>query len=232
MITPLLPSGDELSSNMPNNSSSDTLPYMSPIAMRSQTQNDSYATEPIIITQTITCNKVMSYVTYFHITYVILSLVLSIIALIINSIYGDDMKCNSGNLVQTIGLKSWLNVFGAFGIINIVIYIVSVFLLCNGSGYSLYMIYSGVGLLVNYTIFSIFRSAWIIIGCVLFWKDCLGNSQSPEMNSLISATLLISVFFEHFVVIEMVYNGYKIYTCAKRRESPSGSDFVAFATLT
>ena len=234
MVTMPRSSGEESPPNIPNNTSTDTLPYFSPIAVRSHSPltsvnrstplvqnivNDSYTAEPIVMpNETETCDKSMIGMTTFHIIYAILALVFPITILIMNSIYGNDMKCYTNNstfdhvnLVETIGLKTWLNVFGTMGIVNVVIYFATLFLFLCGNGYSLCMINIGLGVFFNYIIFSMFRFAWIIVGCFLFWRDCLGNSQLPEMNSLMRATLLISVILEPFVISIMIYNGYKIY---------------------
>lgn len=235
-------SGDESPPNIPNNTSTDTLPYFSPIAVRSHSPlaianrstplvsnvvNNSYTIEPIAIPtvdETTTCDKSMILMTTFHIVLAVLALTLPITVLIMTGIYGNDMQCYPNNtvpvfdhvnLVETIGLKTWLNVFGAFGIINNVVYFSALLLFVRK--YS----NSGLTLLFTYIAFSMFRFAWIIVGCFLLWRDCLGTSRPPvkidppQMNGLMWASILISIFFEVWVIIGMIYNGYKIYTFTK-----------------
>lgn len=269
-----LPLGNPSPLSISSNSSIDTLPYFSPNAMQSPTQNgmrnnpsqreplvsstisnNLYTAEPItpipianiisvgndanivnnaangvivpVPNNDETRNKACICMTFFHICYTILALALPITILIMNSIYGDNVKCylnnsipifDHVNLVETIGLKIWLNVFAAIGIVNVAVYFSALFLFYYGNGNSLYMIYSGLGLLFNYVVFSLFRFIWIIVGCFLFWRDCLGvQSQQvviypQQMSDLMWATLLIGIIFDNSVIIAMVYNGYKIYT--------------------
>ena len=221
MVTMPRSLGDVSPPNVPNNTSTDTLPYFSPIAVRSHSPLEipnvvnSYTIEPIIIP---IVNEIQIHYKAFHIGLAILTLSLPIAVLIMNGIYGDDMQCYQNNtipvfdhvnLVETIGFKTWFNVFGAFKIINIVIYFGAILLFVRKYSNGCLI------LLFCHITFSMFQFAWIIVGCFLFWRDCLTNLQPQQMNDLMWASILIGIFSELLVIIVMVYSGYRIYIFTK-----------------
>lgn len=92
------------------------------------------------------------------------------------------------NLAYTIGIYPWMIVHGAIGIveaINIIIYIVTSFLWETECG-----VYSWVSSLCFLILLVFFRFSWLVVGAVMFWRDC-PNLYPSQMNDLMWATLII-----------------------------------------
>lgn len=92
------------------------------------------------------------------------------------------------DLVDTIGIYKWLIVHGAIGIfevVNVIIYFVSSFLTETNVG-----VCSWITSLCLMIMIALFRFSWLIVGAVMFWRDC-PNLYPSQMNDLMWATLII-----------------------------------------
>lgn len=97
--------------------------------------------------------------------------------------YNETTHVNSNaiNLVETIGIFKWLEVYCALNIIKAV---------CIGLSIMCYNRMSGVlsicGLLVIYLIWY----PWIITGSFLFWRDC-NNLAPTQLNTMMWVILIM-----------------------------------------
>ena len=96
------------------------------------------------------------------------------------------------NLADTIGVSTWLYVHASVGLLEAVIWVVFVVSL---------VIFQSLGAMAAVmcllVLVGLFRLPWLIVGSVMFWRDC-PNLYPSQMNGLMWATLilgLIGVFF-------------------------------------
>jgi hypothetical protein len=135
----------------------------------------------------------------------VLFLVLPIVNLAYSGYYKDEINCNFpnitnsdtvSNLAITIGIPTWLNVHGAITIVEIANLLYAVYSgmkykNCARSKEDFLIVTNCCSYLLSFMI-AMFRTAWIIIGCVLFWRDCPNVSPKP-INDLMYATLIMGL---------------------------------------
>jgi hypothetical protein len=91
-------------------------------------------------------------------------------------------------LATTIGIATWMIIHGSIGIYevaNVILYLTSAIFVEENSCQCIFFTSMWfIGL------FSSFRIAWLIVGAVMFWRDCPNLSPS-SVNELMWATLII-----------------------------------------
>lgn len=117
---------------------------------------------------------------------------LPITILVMTASYSNEIKCHSNastpmsSLEQNVGIKTWLYVAGSVDLVLPTLVIFAGILILN-SHYDF-----GTFIILFYPVFMIFKFAWLIVGSVLFWRDCLNLEPSP-INGLMWATLIIGL---------------------------------------
>jgi hypothetical protein len=133
---------------------------------------------------------------YSGIFVLLIGIALPITILVMNSSYSDEIKCHPNisteisSLERNIGVKTWLYVIGLADLISTEIIIFSViiaFVSITNDDTCLLKFTSFM--LFTHLLLQMFRFSWLIIGCVLFWRDCIHLEPSP-INKLMIATLI------------------------------------------
>jgi hypothetical protein len=93
----------------------------------------------------------------------------------------------STNLIDTIGIYSWMIAHGVIGIFEVIN--VSIFVITSFTESDCGIISFGISLLFL-ILMVLFRFCWLIVGGVMFWRDC-PNLYPSQMNDLMWATLII-----------------------------------------
>jgi hypothetical protein len=106
----------------------------------------------------------------------------------------DRLSCPNGGdgLVESIGISNYMIIYGSVGIFWAVFFPVSVFCRCWHYRNNSRFFVGGLRLIMY-----IFTFTWLIVGCVLFWRDC------PEMEPKVvrdtfwfySVVGLVGIFF-------------------------------------
>jgi hypothetical protein len=132
-------------------------------------------------------------------------LTLPIVNLAYSGYYKNEISCNFANitnvsdenyetnLANTIGVATWLNVNGAISIFetfNFAILVYSFVNMVNEERGNSCMLLSNICSYLIAFLTALFRTAWLIVGAVLFWRDCPNVSPKP-INDLMWATLIM-----------------------------------------
>lgn len=106
--------------------------------------------------------------------------ILNIVKIVYAESYKDEMECHS-NMIDP---YTWLFLDG---LVNILAWIViGLLYLCGEVG----MIIAGILFVFKF----MFSFAWLIIGSIMYWRDCIGKLPAP-IDNLIMTVLIISYIF-------------------------------------
>jgi hypothetical protein len=94
------------------------------------------------------------------------------------------------NLAETIGIYNWMIIHGSIGIFEVFVIIiigsVSIFYTKKDKYY-----FCSYNISIAFLLLLVFfRFVWLIVGGVMFWRDCY-NLSPPVMNDLVWAALII-----------------------------------------
>ena len=129
----------------------------------------------------ITCSEIINYFCILTCIFTILIfiLILPIIEIYYGAYYYDNIDCVS---IINIPLSLWLIVKGLYTIFNICIYVA---FFNNNCG--------KLSILYLMTLINIFSFVWIILGSIIFWRDCI-SCKPIEINILMYFSLIIGYF--------------------------------------
>lgn len=127
-------------------------------------------------------------------------LALSIAILVIGSEVPDGWVCASktgeaaSSLDQDLGIKKWMLTSGGIGVSIFGMMVLAIVALISagdsGAGKGV-----GVVCLVIAVLLSIANFCWLIVGSVLFWRDCLQGMPSDRSKDMMMARLITSYIF-------------------------------------
>ncbi|ATZ81093.1 hypothetical protein BMW23_1049 [Bodo saltans virus] len=109
-------------------------------------------------------------------------LALPITQLVMQNMYADQMDCKS-----FVPPRTWLIVEGVTSIVNVAL----LFFIIAGALTQKKVLILAAGIASIPSIFlSMFKFAWLIVGSVMFWRDC-SNMNPTQINTLMWCSLII-----------------------------------------
>ena len=111
-----------------------------------------------------------------------------IIQVIYGILYINSVDCNS-----FVDVSTWLIVNGCSGVFNGILFIITAYLSTKESK-------NIVGIMILIVINIFFMIVWLIIGSIMFWRDC--EKDTPKhINTLMWITLILELFATSQIIL-------------------------------
>lgn len=115
-------------------------------------------------------------------------IVLPIVVISYGAHFKDQIECGntSSSLINDIGISDWMIIHGVFGLFDFfsVLFVAFTLCMCKNESDCVSIVIIIISCFVCF-----FRFAWLIVGSVMFWRDCF-NLKPEEVNSLMWACLI------------------------------------------
>ena len=111
---------------------------------------------------------------------------------VVEVVYGSHYLNNNETCCQSdfnISIPEWLVIDGSSGLL---FYTVFLYIIIYKIIYEDKLSISYIFAVTLFILSSLFKVAWIVVGSILFWRDCI-NINPKQLNSIMWAVLLISI---------------------------------------